>query len=169
MQKNLIKGAAVALILMTLPVTLSAQNAEAPKPAAAKPQESIASLEQKAAEAKQEERWVAWYSASMKLHKRRPDAPEYVVDIVRAAAMADQQRTAYNYMLELQKQGLSYDFNAFPETEGIRGTQAYDYINDLMIEAGKPTGVGEVVFEMDLAPINLGDVAWDDSLDDETA
>lgn len=163
MQKNLIKGAVAALIFMALPLSLAAQDAAAPKPAPAKPQESIASLEQKAAKALQEERWVSWYSTSMKLHKRRPDAPEYVVDIVRAAAMADQQRTAYNYMLELQKQGLSYDFNTFPETEGIRGTQAYDYINDLMIEAGKPSGVGEVVFEMDLAPISLGDVTWDDS------
>lgn len=163
MQKKLIKGAAVALVFMALPIALAAQNAEAPKPAPAKPPESIASLEQRAAKAHQEERWVSWYSASMKLHKRRPDAPEYVVDIVRAAAMAGQQRTAYNYMLELQKQGLSYDFNTFSETESIRGTEAYDYINDLMVEAGKPSGAGEVVFEMKLPPISLGDITWDES------
>lgn len=163
MQKNLLKGAVTALILMALPGVLPAQDAEASKPAEAKPQESIAELEHSAAKAYQEERWVSWYAANMKLHKRRPDAPGYMVDIVRAAAMADQKRTAYNYMLELQRQGLSYDFNVFPETEGIRGTQAYDYINNLMVEAGKPSGVGEVVFEMDLAPISLGDVTWDES------
>ena len=161
MQKNFIKGSAAALILMALPLTLAAQAGDTPAPA--QPRESVASLEQQAAKAQQEERWVAWYSASMKLHKLRPDAPEYLVDIVRAAAMADQRRTAYNYMVELQKQGLSYDFNRFPETESIRGTQAYDYVNDLMIEAGKPSGVGQMMFEMDLAPISLGDVAWDES------
>lgn len=163
MYKNLIRGVAVALTLTLAAPALLAQQTAAPQPPAKKPQQSFAELEQMATKALENEDWVRWYSASSKMHKRRPFVPDYMVNIVLASALLDQKRTAYHYMLQLQQQGFSYDFNQWDETELIRGTEAYDHINKLMIEAGKPFGEGEPQLELEVAPADLGDVAWDAS------
>lgn len=161
MRKELIHGATAALMLLFFSSASLAQEADAPKKT--KPKESFASLEEKSAKAFQEENWVAWYSANMSMHKRRPYVPDYLISVIRASAQLGRKRTAYHYMLQLQRQGLSYDFNTWDETAGMRGTEAYEYINKLMIEAGQPSGNGSPVFDLNLAPGDLGDVDWDES------
>lgn len=137
-----------------------APAAEAPAPQA---EESIASLEQKAAAARQEESWTRLYRYSSQLHKRLPYVPDYMLEIIRAAAALNQRQTAYHYMLKMQQEGLSYDLDAMPETAGMRDAEAYQYINKLMREAGQPAGEGRLVFSVPGSPRDLGDIAWDDS------
>jgi len=128
-----------------------------------RPEESIASLEQKAAAARQEENWIRLYGAALQLHKRLPYVPEYMLEIIRAAAALDRRQTAYRFMLQMQQQGLSYDLNEMPETMGMQDAEAYQYINKLMGEAGQPAGEGRLVLSLPGSPHDLGDVVWDES------
>lgn len=150
-------GAAAALMILLFATSAPAQQ----KPAAQKPPPNVPELEAESLKAHQEKNWVRMYVSNMKLHNARPYVPDYMVNLVLSSASLDRKSTAYHYMLMMQSQGLSHDFNAHDETTGIRGTEAYDYINNLMIKAGEPAGEGREVLTLDLAPADLGDLAWD--------
>ena len=152
----------VALTILMLASPLMAQQT----PAATKPKapvQSIAELESQAAQAAQDENWVRMYSVSMKLHKQRPFTSEYMLNIVLASARLGQTQTALHFMMKMQQQGLSYDISSFDGTDPIHDTEAYEYINNLMIKAGDPVGEGTHVLTLDVEPGDLGDLAWDKS------
>ncbi|MEE4219210.1 MAG: hypothetical protein V2I48_16485 [Xanthomonadales bacterium] len=164
MFKILRNGAITVLMVLMLSAIAEAQQTTTEK--TVKPTEkTVAELEQLVSEAYAAKNWVRVYSNSMKLHKQRPFVPGYMVNIVLASAALDQKRTAYHYMLKMQQQGLSYDFNQYEETTAIRDTEAYEYINDLMVKAGDPSGEGAKILSLNLKPLDLGDIAWDGSRD----
>jgi len=157
---------ALAALVLSIPTVGLAQpykmqpQEKAPEKKA--PVESVAELERKAIQAYEDGSWVRFYAANSKLHAQRPFTPDYMINIVLAAASLERRTTAYHFMLQLQQQGYSVDFNNFEQTEPVRGTEAYDYINDLMVKAGEPMGEGTVRFTLnDVSPSDLGDVAWD--------
>ncbi|MDT8322274.1 MAG: hypothetical protein RQ826_17290 [Xanthomonadales bacterium] len=123
----------------------------------------VAALEQQSREALEAGDAVRLYVANMKLLQLRPYEPEYMINTVRATALLDRRSTAYHHMLQMQQQGLSFDFNSLPETESIRDTEAYEYINNLMIEAGTPAGEGSVEWKIQHPPQDLTSVSWDAS------
>lgn len=164
MFKNLRNGTVTVLMVLMLSTIAQAQQTTA-APAGEAPAKSVAELEQLASQAYGEKNWVRLYSYSSKLHKLRPFVPEYMINIVLASASLDQKRTAYHYMLKMQQQGLSYDFNEFEETVKVRDTEAYEYINGLMVKAGDPSGEGAKLLSLDLKPVDLGDITWDGSRD----
>jgi hypothetical protein len=90
-----------------------------------------------------------------------PYVPQYMVNLVRASALLGKTNTAYHYMHTMQQQGLSFDFNSTEDTLSIRGTQAYDYMNSLMIDAGEPVGEGAVALTLPGPPQDYGALAWD--------
>jgi hypothetical protein len=153
-------AAALTIVMLSTPL-LAQQPASAPEGKA--PVQSVAELEQQASQAIQDEKWVRLYSISMKLHKLRPFTPEYMLNIAVSAARLGQRQTALHYMLQMQQQGMSYDFNAIEGTEPTQGSEAYDYINDLLIKAGQPAGEGTPVLDLDVEPFNLGGFTWDSS------
>jgi len=63
----------------------------------------------------------------------------------------------------MQQQGLTFDFNSSEDTVKIRKTEVYDYLNGLMIEAGKPMGEGSVAFTLPETTMRPESIAWDDS------
>jgi len=162
MFKILRNGAVTVLMVLMLSMIAEAQQTTTAQ-AAKRPEKTVAELEQLVSEAYQEKNWVRFYSNSMKLNKQRPFVPAYMINIVLASAALDQKRTAYHYMLKMQQQGLSYDFNQYEETLPIRDTEAYEYINDLMVKAGDPSGEGATFLSLDLKPFDLGDITWDGS------
>ncbi|MGD2128810.1 MAG: hypothetical protein PVJ33_13560 [Lysobacterales bacterium] len=123
--------------------------------------EDAAELEAQSNQAYEEGNFLRYYIANKKLHNQRPFVAEYMINLVRACARLDKLSTAYHYMLQMQQQGLSYDFNQFEDTANIRGTEAYDYINKLMVEAGEPAGDGEVEFTLEGKPSDYSAIAWD--------
>jgi hypothetical protein len=149
-------GIAATMFVLILTASLQAQ----PTPGS---QAEIAELKEKAQAAYAEEKWVHFYSANMKLHKLLPFEPQYLVNVVKACAMLDRKSTAYHYMLLMQQQGFTYDFNADEETAGIRGTEVYQHINKLLIDAGKPAGEGTVAFRLKGHAENYRAIAWDES------
>ena len=123
--------------------------------------EDPAILEERSRTAYKEGNYLRFYIANKKLHAMRPYTPEYMYNLVIACALLEKTSTAYHYMLQMQQQGLSYDFNETDDTFSIRNTEAYDYINNLMVEAGQPAGDGSPVFTLDADPADFGAIAWD--------
>jgi hypothetical protein len=158
-----LKHAVLTAALMAWAIALPAQEQNTTDPKAPETVESLASWEQKAAQARKDENWVQLYVASMKLHSERPFEPAYMMDIIRAAAALNQRQTAYKFIMEMQQQGLSYDMNEIPETAGMRGAEAYDYLNNLLIEAGQSAGDGQDVLSLPGQPVDIGDFAWDET------
>jgi hypothetical protein len=158
MFKTITTGALAALTILLLAPGVQAQAGKGKAPT-----ESVAELEQKVQQAYQDKNWIRMYSYSMNLHNQRPFVPEYMLNIVLASASLNKPQTAYHYMLKMQQQGLNYDFNQYPETESIRGTEAFDYITDLSVKAGSPSGEGAKFLDLAVVTADLGDVAWDES------
>lgn len=186
MLRRLTAGVVVALIALSAGATLQAQpSAQAGEPGSqagqqgaagqdesgpsgqgaprGRPPENPAELEQKSRQAYADGQYLPFYIANLKLHKMRPHVPQYMINLVRASALLEKSNTAYHYMHTMQQQGLSFDFNSTEDTQNIRGTQAYDYMNNLMIEANKPAGEGVVAVTLAGSPQDYGALAWDAS------
>ncbi len=174
MPRSLIAGIAAAITVFLFTAPSQAQStSDHPAPEkktveskiAVQQLQEAAELEKQSQEAYAAEKWVAYYVANMKLNKLRPYQPEYMVNIVRACARLDRKSTAYHYMLKMQQQGMSYDFSSIEDTVGIRDTEAYGYINNLLIEAGNPAGVAAKVFDLPEQASDYQAIAWDGSRD----
>jgi hypothetical protein len=125
--------------------------------------EKVAALEEKSRLAFEAGKWVPWYSANMKLNQLVPYETRYLVNVVRACGLIDRKNTAYNYMYTLQQQGFTYDFDTTDDTLKIRDTEAYRYINKLLVDAGKPVGEGTMAFKLPGNPADYSAFAWDSS------
>jgi DNA-binding beta-propeller fold protein YncE len=144
----------------------TAQGANQPPPQGARserPPEDAAELEEQSRKAYADGKYLPFYIANLKLHKMRPHVPQYMINLVRASALLEKTNTAYHYMHMMQQQGLSFDFNSTDDTLSIRGTQAYDYINNMMIEADAPAGEGTVAVTLPGPPRDYAALAWDPS------
>ena len=161
MSRILLAGVAAAMTVLLLTAPLQAQPDTEPK--AVSQTEQISILQKQSEEAYAAGKWVAFYIANMKLSEMRPYEPEYMVNIVRACALLDRKTTAYHYMLKMQQQGMTYDFNSTEDTLKIRDTEAYEYINQMLVDAGMASGVGAVAFTMPGAPADFRAIAWDGS------
>jgi len=168
------KTAVAALLALILAAPAIAQQAKEPaqtgpakvtaaakKPAPADP----ATLEEMSRQAYEQEKWVSYYGANIKLLNQRPYEPEYMLNVIAACALLNRKNTAYHYFLKMQQQGLSYDLNQNPDTMNIRDTEVYEYLNNLMIEAGKTGGIVEPVFTLDAEHAGPVAITWDASRD----
>lgn len=147
--------------VLVMPVMAQEPASEAPKPrkSTGRFPSDITGLEEMAQLALEEENWLRLLQTTILLRKQQPYEVEHFVNMVRASAMMGRPTSAYHYMLQMQQQGLSYDFNQLDETIELRGTEVYDYMNDLLIRAGDPAGEAEPTFELDSElPTAL---AWD--------
>jgi sugar lactone lactonase YvrE len=123
--------------------------------------ENVVDLRQLANQFYEEKNHARFRDVMLKLHQQRPYNSEYMVQLVLAYALLGERRQAYNIMLTMQKQGLSFDFNNTEDSNLIRNTQVYDYINDLMIRAGEPAGVADVQFTLPANIILPEAIEWD--------
>lgn len=97
------------------------------------------------------------------LHAMRPNNGEYMVQMVLANAELGNRSAAYDMMLQMQRQGLSYDFNSMPDSLKIRDTEAYDHINDLLKLQGEPAGNLTLQTELPAEVRLPTSLAWDPS------
>ncbi len=125
--------------------------------------ESVDELEQKSRQSYADGKYVRYYVANMKLHQLRPYEPRYMENIVAACALVGRTRTAYHYLLQMQQQGFSNDLSQNPDTESIRDTEVWKYLNDLMVEAGTPAGRGDIVFTLPAELSRPTAISWDES------
>jgi hypothetical protein len=159
--KSVIVRAVLALICLPAAFSLQAQTPEVAGEQVSPP--SIEILEQQSREAFAEGDAQRAFEVNQMLHERRPFEGDYMYNIVRATALMDRKSVAYEMMLHMQRQGLSYDFNQIDDTLNIRKTQVYSYLNDLMIEAGQPVGEATLAFSLAGSPQDFQAMTWDDS------
>jgi hypothetical protein len=131
-------------------------NAEASTP-------GVRDLVSRANEAYQSQDYPAMLEAMERLHQLRPYNAEYMAFLVIAYALNEDRANAYEMMLTMQRQGLSWDFNQTDDTAFLRGTEAYDYINDLMVRAGEPVGEASIEFSLPEDVLLPTAIAWDAS------
>ena len=149
---------AVALLFLSFSIQLEAQakgDGELP--------ENVPALLVKANEAYAAGDYMTFRRALQKIHSMRPHNSDYMYQLVIAHALLDEKSAAYDLMLRMQQQGLSYDFTATENTMNIRNTEVFDYVNDLMVMAGRPLGKAESVFTL---PGNVAmpeAISWDES------
>lgn len=107
--------------------------------------------------------YLAFSRALEKLHILRPNNSEYMYQLVNAYALLDEKSKAYALMLKMQQQGLAYDFMATQDSMNIRGTEVFDYVNDLMKIAADPLGETEKVFVLPDSVVMPETISWDES------
>jgi sugar lactone lactonase YvrE len=107
--------------------------------------------------------YLTFRSALVKLHKLRPNNSDYMYQLVIAHALLDEKALAYEMMLGMQQQGLAYDFSLTENTNNIRGTEVFDYVNDMLKMAADPMGEVEPVFVLPESVVMPETIAWDES------
>lgn len=136
---------------------------EEPRKSSSRFPDDVEGLDEVARQAIAEDNGLRLLQATILLRRQQPYAPRHQVNMVRAYAMLGKPTSAYHYMLQMQQQGLSYDFDQLEETINLHGTEVYDYINDLLIRAGEPAGEAEPAFEIDADHAFPTAIAWDES------
>lgn len=147
---------AVTLILAGWPAAAQTRTAQASP-------ENVPALLVKANEAYLAKDYMTFRAALERLHKLRPYNGQYMYQLVIANALLDDKDQAYGMMVAMQKQGLSYDFSIPESTKSIRGTEVFDYVNDLMKMAGKPLGESEPVVVLPDDVRIPESITWDES------
>jgi hypothetical protein len=149
--------------LFTLPALAQEPVSEPQKPrkSSGRFPSDVAGLEEMAQASIEEENWIRLLQTTILLRKQQPYELRHFVNMVIASAMLERPTAAYHYMLQMQQQGLSYDFNQLDETVSLRGTEVYDYLSDLLIRAGDPAGEAEAAFELAPDQALPTALAWD--------
>jgi len=125
--------------------------------------DDVVGLQKLAIQSYQNGNYMRFIQATIKLRNKRPYEPQYMVGMVIGAALLGRTTMAYNYMHVMQQQGLSHDFNTSDDTKSIRNTEAYSYLNDLLVKAGEPAGEARVAFTLPKASVQPESIAWDES------
>jgi sugar lactone lactonase YvrE len=165
---KIIGTVSLLLILMLQAIGAFAQSTESAEPvtktqSTAKKEQSIAELEERSRQAYEEENWVRYYGANIRMMNQRPFEPVYMQRVIGACALLGRMKTAFHYMLRMQQMGLAYDLSEDPDTQSLRHTEVFTYINDQLIAAGEPMGTADTVFDL---PSNYPDptaLSWDAS------
>lgn len=157
----LYRSVTTLVMAFTLAVSSVAIQAQTTAPQAKR--ENVPALLTQANKAFSEKDYVGFRTALESLNRLRPNNSDYMYQLVIAYALTNQKSKAYEVMLHMQQQGLSYDFTASEHTTNLRGTEVFDYVNDLLIINGKPVGEAEVVFTLPETVVMPETVSWDES------
>ncbi len=126
-------------------------------------QPSVLDLRRSVNESYAAQDWNRMLQGVQALRQLRPYNQTYMSWEVLAEALRGDRAAAYDAMLAMQRQGLSHDFNSTPDSESLRGTEAYDHINELLIRQGEPLGKAEPLFELPSSLLLPTALAWDPS------
>jgi len=172
MTRTITLGIAALLLLLASPLH-SQEASETGAPETTREEEpirsvqneepSIEELEKQSQEAYEARKYTRYYGANIRMMNQRPYEPIYMKRVIEACALLERRRTAYHYMLKMQQQGLSYDLSEEPDAANIRTTELFDYLNNLMIEAGEPAGTAQPVLTMEDDHGTPSALTWDPS------
>lgn len=144
------------------PAGVNAERAGATPPANARAStRGVRELIQRANAAYAAKDYPQMREAMEKLHQLRPWNADYMAFLVIAYALNEEREKAYELMLTMQRQGLSWDFDQTEDTAFLRGTEAYEYINDVMVRAGEPAGEAALEFSLPSDILLPTAITWD--------
>jgi len=147
----------------SLTANAQAEAGTAQKEVAAILPDNVPALLVAANEAYAAKNYKVFRDAMVKVHALRPNNSNYMYQLVVAYALLDEKRPAYDMMVRMQQQGLAYDFSTTETTNNIKGTEVFDYINDMMKMAGEPMGEAEVAFALPESVKLPESIVWDES------
>jgi hypothetical protein len=147
---------AFTLLLGSLPLAAQTETAE-------ELPDNVPALLVKANSAYAAKDYMTYRKVLQRISSMRPNNSEYMYQLVIAHALLDEKRQAYDLMLRMQRHGLSYDFTKTDSTANIRGTEVFDYVNDLMVMAGEPIGESELAFTLPDSVAFPETISWDES------
>jgi len=147
---------AFTLLLGSLPLAAQTETAE-------ELPDNVPALLAKANSAYAAKDYMTYRKVFQRISSMRPNNSEYMYQLVIAHALLDEKRQAYDLMLRMQQHGLSYDFTKTENTANIRGTEVFDYVNDLMVMAGEPIGESELAFTLPESVVFPETISWDES------
>ncbi len=96
-----------------------------------------------------------------KLSILRPYQGQFRYRLAEALALQDKKSEAYNTLIQLTQQGLSFSMDGDDDFELIKGYEAYYYIQDSFNQAGKPQGRAQQYFSMGSADLMAESFAYD--------
>jgi len=123
---------------------------------------SVPELRQEAGRASREGDHPVFRDAMAELHRQRPFNSDYMYQLALAHAQLDQKQAAFDIMLKMQRQGLSYDFDQSDASTSLRNTQLYGYLNDLMKMAGRPLGESTAIATLPADFVRPEAIDWDE-------
>lgn len=160
--------AAAALSIVAAPVAAQdsvvldqATTPQSPEQAQQPKMPNVLELRKQANEAYEAGDAATFRQAATLLNRMRPFNDEYMTMVVLGAALQGDRSGAYEMMLHMQQQGLAQDFNTMEDTVPIRGTQAYDHVNDLLRRAADPAGSAQPMFTLPEDLLLPTSIAWD--------
>lgn len=167
MNRSLFLGVAFAALSATALAQSPAPNQAASQAATQAPAQprsagpSVVELRQQLQSTYANEDWFGYRDAARHLHKLRPNNGLYMYHVVVGNALVGDLPAAYTMMLTIQRQGLSYDFDATPDTIPIRHTEVYQHVNNLLKIQGEPMGEAEAWKTLGPEVVLPGALAWD--------
>ena len=147
---------ATILLLGSLPLAAQTETAE-------ELPDNVPALLVKANSAYAAKDYMTYRKVLQRISAMRPNNSEYMYQLVIAYALLNEKRQAYDLMLRMQQHGLAYDFTETDSTANIRGTEVFDYVNDLMVMAGEPIGESEPAFTLPESVAFPETIRWDES------
>ena len=167
MYKKLAYGLLTAIAVLVITPDLTQAQALLPEQKAqqAKQQANAATgvpeLRLMADEAFTSKNYTTYREVMIRLHAMRPNNSEYMYQLVLAHSLMNDRTAAFNIMLQMQRQGLSYDFTKTPDSKNLQGVQLFDYLNDLMVTAGEPMGIAVSEITLDADLVTPEAIDWD--------
>ena len=164
MLKKLINARiAIFVLACFFSLQLQAQTNQAQPDNAAPLPDNVPGLLVKANEAYVAKDYVTFRDAMQQLHNRRPNNSDYMYQLVLANALLNDKSAAYDQMLRMQRQGLAYDFLLSDDSTNIRGTEVFDFVNDMMKMSNNPVGEADPVFTLPDSVAMPEALSWDES------
>ena len=105
--------------------------------------------------------YLAFRETMQQLNQKRPNNSEYMYQLVIAYALLDEKSPAYQLMVQMEQQGLAYDFLQTYDSMNIRNTKVFDFLNDMLKMAADPVGESESVFTLPGDILLPEAISWD--------
>ncbi len=114
-----------------------------------------------AARAYEAEDYLVMRQAASRAAELRPQLVDLQYLLARAHALLDEKSEAYNALVELQSQGMSFDMDGDPDFENLRGFQLYDYLQDEFAKNGTAYGQASRYGTIERTDLLLESMVWD--------
>ncbi len=162
MNHLLTRSALAALLVATLSFAWADEPTEKPAAGEPTPVTNPAIWLQRAAEAYDQKDFAAVEAACQELVTLRPYVGEYAYLLAKSYALQEKRREAYDRLIRMAQEGLSYDLDVDADMASLRGFEVYDYIQGEFEKNAKPVGELATVATIKQRDGLLSALAWDE-------
>ncbi len=96
-----------------------------------------------------------------KLADLRPYHSQFQFKLAEALALQDRKSEAYNILIQLTQQGLSFSMDGDTDFDNIKGTEVYYHIQDIFDKSSKPQGKAQIYFNVGNSALMIESFVYD--------